>query len=445
MGLARSPFSQLHFFKINFMPIAAPSPESAIVTAGIGAVVAGAVFSSLRRSISGGNSFGRRLFTTSLEVTNRDPKYRSLLRWLGRNCSFLISDFSIGLPSKGDSSAPSLLPAGGSNFTRWGGRWICVQREKQRVSGETDQASPFESITLSVVGRKKENFLREILLEAERQSEKELSDNLLVLVPFGGDWRPFGGGALGMRGKPPRSLSSVILKEGQIEGLVEDIRAFLTSEQWYRERGIPFRRGYLLHGPPGTGKSSLVHAIASHFRFSISVLSLKDGSAALSDDRLAHLIANVPDRSFLLIEDADAIKGEAETQRPSLSGLLNALDGVIAAEDRIVFMTTNHPESLNKALIRPGRIDVSVCMSAADSSQCEGMFTRFFPNAIEESRDFRLMVLPLNLSTAQLQSLLMNHKHRTAQETVAVLKDQLQLRPESKFFSRQESSICPSG
>jgi chaperone BCS1 len=55
--------------------------------------------------------------------------------------------------------------------------------------------------------------------------------------------------------KARRPLSSIILQEGVIGSLVEDVKEFLQTEDWYVKAGIPHRRGYLLHGPPGTGKS----------------------------------------------------------------------------------------------------------------------------------------------------------------------------------------------
>ncbi|TFY50769.1 hypothetical protein EVG20_g11339, partial [Dentipellis fragilis] len=77
-----------------------------------------------------------------------------------------------------------------------------------------------------------------------------------------------------LKSKKARELDSVILDHGIMGWLVSDIQAFLDSEAWYQEKGIPFHRGYLLHGPPGTGKTSTVFAIASRLNFDIYVLSL---------------------------------------------------------------------------------------------------------------------------------------------------------------------------
>ena len=87
--------------------------------------------------------------------------------------------------------------------------------------------------------------------------------------------------------------------------------------------GIPYRRGYLLHGPPGCGKSSFITALAGELGFSICVLNLSE--RGLSDDRLHHLLAVAPTESIILLEDVDAafVSREDTAQvRPRATGKL---------------------------------------------------------------------------------------------------------------------------
>lgn len=65
----------------------------------------------------------------------------------------------------------------------------------------------------------------------------------------------------------------MILDKDLAERILEDIKDFIGSEEWYKEMGVPYHRGYLLHGPPGTGKSSFAQALAGHMRFSICILN----------------------------------------------------------------------------------------------------------------------------------------------------------------------------
>jgi KaiC/GvpD/RAD55 family RecA-like ATPase len=118
---------------------------------------------------------------------------------------------------------------------------------------------------------------------------------------------------------------------------------FKESKDWYNDRGIPYRRGYLLHGPPGTGKTSFIQSLASKVNMNVAILNL---SAAASDDALSSALAQVPKSCMLVIEDVDHYKfeeGISETQDAnkaskekstvSVSGILNAIDGIASLEE----------------------------------------------------------------------------------------------------------------
>ena len=99
-----------------------------------------------------------------------------------------------------------------------------------------------------------------------------------------------------------RSLDSVILPNGQKEKMVADLQTFLDSETWYHEMGIPYRRGYLLTGVPGSGKSSLVAAVAGAVGMHLYVVNLP----GLGDSGLQELLQNVSNtRAIVLFEDID--------------------------------------------------------------------------------------------------------------------------------------------
>lgn len=156
----------------------------------------------------------------------------------------------------------------------------------------------------------------------------------------------------------PRVLDSVILRAGQIGEIADDMQTFLGWRDDYLRYGIPYHRGYLFHGPPGTGKTSLAQALAAHFGLDMYYAPLADMD---KDTNLLHLISQVTANSVLLLEDVDVF--HAATQRNddkegvSLSGLLNALDGVSTPSGIITIMTTNDLSALDSALIRPGRVD----------------------------------------------------------------------------------------
>lgn len=196
--------------------------------------------------------------------------------------------------------------------------------------------------------------------------------------------------------------------------VLSDVNEYLhpATPRWYSNRGIPYRRGYLLYGPPGTGKSSLAWALAGVFGLDIYVISLADPQ--LDESELAMLFTSLPRRCFVLLEDIDSAglrrqeelsgakepkngseaskigaeiskafesvkkNSDKEKQGISLSGLLNSIDGVASHEGRVLIMTTNHLEKLDDALIRPGRIDMKVPFTNASSTQIRELFTRMY-------------------------------------------------------------------
>lgn len=71
-----------------------------------------------------------------------------------------------------------------------------------------------------------------------------------------------------------RPVESVVLDEGVAERVLKDLEHFVEHADWYVNRGIPYRRGYLLYGPPGTGKTSFIMALAGYFSLNICILNL---------------------------------------------------------------------------------------------------------------------------------------------------------------------------
>jgi chaperone BCS1 len=173
-----------------------------------------------------------------------------------------------------------------------------------------------------------------------------------------------------------RPLDSVFTNNGVKERLLAELRSFENEEESYKQKGMPYHKGFLLKGPPGTGKTSLIHALASEMKRDIMFLNL---SGVDEESHLMELIGcrRDWDKSILVIEDIDAVKAnltrESESDGISLSTLLNVLDGFLTPHGLITFATTNHPERLDPALVRSGRFDVSEEIGALEWEEAERM------------------------------------------------------------------------
>lgn len=204
------------------------------------------------------------------------------------------------------------------------------------------------------------DMINELLAEKYRDDEPPA---LFMPSRWGGGWSRRGD-------LPPRTLDSVVLKEGQLENLVADLGKFLESEDEYVKFSQPWHRGYLFHGEPGTGKTSVARALANRFDLPTYYLPLGDIE---KDKDLTNFVSEIQPKSILLIEDVDvyhaATDREEDKDKVSVAAMLNALDGIWTPHGLITVMTTNDKDELDPALIRAGRVDVDEEFTVLDSYQ----------------------------------------------------------------------------
>ena len=329
----------------------------------------------------------RRRWLIEIDILDRDPAFEWIDKWLAQHTysrnrarSLTVKTVSVDYNERQADptmdARPRILfsPAPGEHIFFYRGRLVILNRERPKPDGANAQSlSVRESFAIHIFSRDR-NIARQ-LLEDARDIALPAGDNRLAIHRASySSWDE-------QMKRLPRPPESVVLRAGLMESLIDDVRDFLGRRNWYVERGIPYRRGYLLYGPPGTGKSSAVLAIASALKMDIAILSLANSS--LDDDDLCQLLSNCPVNSIVLIEDIDCVfverkATEDKANKLTFSGLLNAIDGVAAGEGRILFATTNHIERLDPALIRPGRIDRKELIGYADREQLRRLFVRFF-------------------------------------------------------------------
>ena len=327
-----------------------------------------------------------RTLTTTFTITTRYRQYEEVALLLGR-CAIPLtmrnftpndarSDEGRGpRHNRGKSQPSNLAPGYGRGWARYKGKFVTFHRSMMENKGDTineEMEVRFFTRDISVV----ESFLREAeAIQDSGQIKIHISDGSY----FGS-----------MTRKPKRNLESVFSSGDTKQRLVKALDEFLDSEELYAERGIPYKFCAVLHGKPGTGKTSLVHAVASHFDLTINyVTSLAYIDGLVSECRAGDL---------LVIEDIDALaddlhRGDKEKKKDDavfsgavkpiipttvLHKLLNAIDGFCTPHGLKVIITTNHPERLDPALLRPGRTDLMLEVGPLEGADLVAMYRAFY-------------------------------------------------------------------
>ena len=150
----------------------------------------------------------------------------------------------------------------------------------------------------------------------------------------------------------PRKPESIVA--APVYNIIADAKTFVNSRKRYADLGIPYRRGYLFEGMPGTGKSSCALCLAGELRMPLCYMNIT--GERCSDAWLLSSMSKMPDRSVVLFDDFDRVDLTIP-HGVTLSGILNALDGAVAQTGKIVVIAVNDSTTLNQAILRPGRID----------------------------------------------------------------------------------------
>lgn len=396
--------------------------------AGFGLFGVGASAAILRKGLQGAVVLFRRHLMITLEVPCRDKSYQWLLKWItikgARKTQHLSVETSFLQNDNGQvKTSYDFIPSIGKHLFQYKNNWIQVERTREQQTLDLHMGVPWESVTLTAFGNNKQIYF-DILEEARQLALQATEGKTLMYTAMGSEWRPFG------HPRRRRPTTSVVLDRGITNRIISDCNDFIENSLWYTQRGIPYRRGYLLYGPPGCGKSSFITALAGKLEYGICLLNLSE--RGLTDDRLNHLLNVAPEQTIILLEDIDAafVSRESTLQQKSaydglnritFSGLLNCLDGVASTEARIVFMTTNYIDRLDPALIRPGRIDVKEYIGYCSQYQLEEMFKQFFGGSESSiAQEFAQKVIDSSksVSPAQIQGFFMKHKSSSPQDVV---------------------------
>lgn len=360
------------------------------------AAAAVALYEGLTQVAERGQKLWRDRFAYTVTVTERDPIYTDVHDWLrsilptDRHRSLVVHSTSphdhqaspvddpgqperrIPLRIMFNDQRPRRVQVDGHQLT------VVVESAESKTTRERETTPDRITFTARTHAGQQAVVTHLRRLHAQRRHDRS---PVLRMVNQWGSWRA-------RSDLPPRSLTSVALSTDQRDRIVTDLRGFLDAEERYNCLAIPWHRGYMFHGPPGTGKTSLVKALASEFRLDLWYVSLSDLTAEAS---LMGLLSEVGPRSMLLLEDIDtvAITHDRDTQQGkiSMSSLLNALDGVATPHGLITVMTTNHFDKLDPALTRAGRMDVVEELTHATPAVVTALFAHYFDTRLTIDED----------------------------------------------------------
>lgn len=237
-----------------------------------------------------------------------------------------------------------------------------------------------------------------------------------------------------------KTFDNVILSTDVYTNLRDDLEWFLHNEDWFNSKGIPYRRGYLLHGPPGTGKTSIIKAIANVYGFMIFNINL---NVIPNDGALIKLIMDLnyyaQDNPYIMcFEDIDrsALFSPSmfKVQNLSMNTFLNVLDGIIESHGGITILTCNNDDILRSypALIRPGRVDKDIKIDFCTNDQIVRMMKHFYSEQCADTDILQMIEsidIPYQIAPSSMSQLMIENKDNPVSAYEKLIKGEVYGQP----------------
>lgn len=370
--------------------------------------------------------------TVTTEFGHKDPAYDYIDAWFCSNPRARAKARRVKVEYNERDKLFVTVPGAGTHWLWYHGpMWVSIGTPQKTPGEEVGDAvrEAFQSASgaagkdqykitmLSGSPEKMTRFMNEVVIPTMKKKERNYVDIY--------NWIGYWNRSLSRK----RPMETVYLPADQKEEIIRVIKEFIEAEERYLRWGIPYRLGIELRGTTGTGKTTIAKALASLFERPIYCMNL---SLFASDESMTQAFRYAHSDGFIMIEDIDSFSaarkragvvkeedaGKAEirteadvakivaalnessgsstpgtlattdekkTTGPTLSGLLNAIDGLGASEGRVLIITTNDHNALDPALVRSARIDAHFVIGPLHGPEVAQMFRNFFPDRADLS------------------------------------------------------------
>lgn len=306
-------------------------------------------------------------------------------------------------------SVPALADGSSVEFKRGRSRCKATMTRLDRVVGTFDGLAVFRKLELVVPDYAR--FEDEAHEHWRQASKGKVQIFYSSYSNFSQTWEP-------AAVLPRRSMETIQADAATMKTLRSSMSSFLANEDEYVKAGRPYKLVAMLHGPPGTGKTSIVFSLLSEFKFEkVYVMSF---GATMTDSNFLGLVHTMePGKNALIMEDADTlVSNRSDKKGMSFTTMLNVLDGYLRPHGLVCFMTTNNLDVFDRAMTRSGRMDLLVEVGELDKKGARDFAARSLPQKLSAAKrkDIADIIVDITTNPSEISAFAFAHRKDGAED-----------------------------